>query len=209
MRDIIFPDEKTAAGLLEAWQASGDPEDYRRLWEATRTVVEGVVRKSLYRAGIRDPAAADEALSLVMNHLRRLPTQGVAKFDRNQTAAGYLVWLAIQRSRDVCRSLRRRRTVSLDDPWCQITEPMVDLGVDDIEGWDSREADNLNAAIKALDPRSRLVMERHLDGEPQAVTATALGVCAGTVTRIRQRAIQRLRQLLTDAPRDSRRPKPR
>lgn len=209
MREIIFPDEKTAASLLEAWQASGDPEDYCRLWQVIGTVVESVVRKSLCRAGIRDPAAADEAVSLVMNYLRRLPTQGVAKFDRNQTAAGYLVWLSGLRSRDVCRSLRRRRTASLDDNWGQITEPSIDPGVDHNEGWDSGAVDNLRAAISALDPRSRLVMERHLDDEPQAVTATALGVCAGTVTRIRQRAIQKLRKLLADATHASRRPKPR
>jgi hypothetical protein len=91
MRGIIFPDEKTIASLLEAWQATGAPDDFHYLWQAARSIVERAIRKNLCRQGIRDPAAADEAMSLVMNHLRRLPTQGVAKFNREQTAAGYLV----------------------------------------------------------------------------------------------------------------------
>jgi RNA polymerase sigma factor (sigma-70 family) len=209
MKGTIFPEEKTVASLLEAWQTTGDPDDYRRLWNAASAVVESVVRKNLYRHGIRDPAAAAEAVSLVMNHLRRLPDQGVAKFDRNQTAAGYLVWLSSRRSRDVARSLRRRRESSLDDTRGQIVEPLVDPDIDHIEGSDSRAVDHLYAAIKALDDRSRLVIERHLAGEPQAVTAKALRVCDGTITRIRQRAIQRLRELMTGGAIALRRSKPR
>jgi DNA-directed RNA polymerase specialized sigma24 family protein len=206
MRVTNFPDDKRAAGLLQAWQATGDPDDFRRLWKAASTFVESVVRKDLQRHGIRDPAAAEEAVSLVMNHLRSLPAKGV---DCNQTAAGYLVWLSSRRSRDVARSLRRRREVSLDDTRAQIKEPSADPDVDPIEGFDSRAVDHLNAAIKALDARSRLVIERHLAGEPQAVTAKGLGVCDGTITRIRQRAIQRQRELLTGAAIALRHSKPR
>jgi RNA polymerase sigma factor (sigma-70 family) len=209
MREIVFPDEKTAANLLELWQTTGDPDDYRRLWQAASTVVESVVRMNLRRHGIRDPTAVEEAVSLVMNHLRRLPAEGVAKFDRKHTAAGYLVWLSSRRSRDVARSLRRRREFDLDDARAKITEPSVDPDVDHVEGSDGRAVDNLYAAIKVLDDRSRLVIERHLAGEPQAVTAKALGVCGGTITRIRQQAIQKLRELMTEAAIDLRRSKPR
>lgn len=209
MRGIIFPDEKTIASLLEAWQATGAPDDFRDLWQAVRSIVESVIRKNLCRQGIRDPAAAEEAISLTMNHLRRLPTQGVAKFDRNQTVASYLVWLSSRRSRDVARSVRRRREVSLYDTRSHIVEPSVDSGIDHIDDPNDGAADRLNEAIKALDERSRLVIERHLAGEPQAVTAKALGVCEGTITRIRQRAIQRLRELLTEAATEPRRSKPR
>lgn len=209
MRGIIFPGEKVASSLLEAWQTTGDPEDFRRLWQATRSIVESVVHKTLYRQGIRDPAAADEAVSLVINHLRRLPSQGVANFDGNQTVAGYLCWLSSRRCRDVARSLRRRREVSLCGAWSQIAEPSGDPDVDYSEGESDGLADDLADAIRALDERSRLVIERHLAGEPQVLTAKALGVCGGTITRIRQRAIQRLRELLAETATSAPRPKPR
>lgn len=70
-------------------------------------------------------------------------------------------------------------------------------------------SDRLNEAIKALEERSRLVIDRHLAGEPQAVTAKVLGVCEGTITRMRQRAIQRLRELLMEPAADLQRSKPR
>lgn len=209
MKETAFPEEKLAASLLEAWQTTGDPEDYHRLWKATSTIVESVVHKNLHERGIHDPAAAEEAVSLVMNHLRRLPDRGVKKFDRDKTATGYLIWLSSRRSQDVARSIRRRMEFSLGDTRGPIAELLVDPAVDPVGGPDSNAVERLHTAIKALDDRSRLVIDRHLAGEPQAAAAKALGVCEGTITRIRQRAIQKLRELMTDATVTLRRSKPR
>ena len=67
----------------------------------------------------------------------------------------------------------------------------------------------LHDAMKALDERSQLVIERYLASEPQIVTAKFLGISEGTVTRVRQRAIQRLRELLPEGATNPRTSKPR
>lgn len=209
MREAIFPDERTTRSLLEGWQAGGDPDDFHRLWQAAGSIVESVVRKTLHRQGVRDPSAADEAVSRVMGHLLRLPSGRVAKFDSKQSAAGYLVWLSSRRCRDVARSLRRRREVSLADSGLGVAEPAVYSDFSCGEDHGGSFAQSLRDAIKSLDGRSQLVIERHLAGEPQTATAKFLGVSEGTVTRVRQRAIQRLRELLPEGSADPRPPKPR
>jgi hypothetical protein len=130
MREAIFPDEKNTCSLLQAWQAGGAPDDFHQLWKGIKSMVESTVRKTLCRQGIRDPSAADEAISLVMGHLLRLPSGGVAKFDGNQSATGYLFWLSSRRCRDVTRSLRRRREVSLSEVETRIAEPLVESHFD-------------------------------------------------------------------------------
>ena len=51
----------------------------------------------------------------------------------------------------------------------------------------------LHDAIGRLEPRDRLVCELLLDGHSQAAIAARLGLSAGTVSRIRHRAIKTLR----------------
>ena len=209
MREAIFADEKTTCRLLQAWQAGGTPDDFHQLWTGIQSMVESTVRKTLCRQGIRDPSAADEAISLVMGHLLRLPSGGVATFDGNQTATGYLFWLSSRRCRDVTRSLRRRREVSLSEVETRIAEPLVESHFDCGEDRHGGMINSLHDAIKALDERSRLVIERYLASEPQIVTAKFLGISEGTVTRVRQRAIQRLRELLPEGATNPRPSKPR
>ena len=209
MREAIFPDEKTIRSLLQAWQAGGAPDDFHQLWKGIKSIVESTVRKTLRRQGIRDPSATDEAVSLVMGHLLRLPSGGVAAFDGNQSATGYLFWLSNRRCRDVTRSLRRRREVSLSEVETRIAEPLVESHFDCGEDRHGGMINSLHDAMKALDERSQLVIERYLASEPQIVTAKFLGISEGTVTRVRQRAIQRLRELLPEGATNPRTSKPR
>jgi RNA polymerase sigma factor (sigma-70 family) len=209
MREAIFPDEKTTCRLLQAWQAGGGPDDFHQLWKGIKSMVESTVRKTLCRQGIRDPSAADEAISLVMGHLLRLPSGGVAKFDGNQSATGYLFWLSSRRCRDVTRSLRRRREVSLSEVERRIAEPLVESHFDCGEDRHGGMINSLHDAMKALDERSQLVIERYLASEPQIITAKFLGISEGTVTRVRQRAIEKLRKLLPEVATNPRPSKPR
>ncbi|MFM7108991.1 MAG: sigma-70 family RNA polymerase sigma factor [Planctomycetaceae bacterium] len=54
------------------------------------------------------------------------------------------------------------------------------------------DAERLRHALDALDGRSRKVVELLLEGRTQVVIAHVLGVCEGTVSRIRVKAVARL-----------------
>jgi RNA polymerase sigma factor (sigma-70 family) len=56
--------------------------------------------------------------------------------------------------------------------------------------------DRLAAAIDRLEPQLRTVVQMLLDGKSQVVIAHVLGVCEGTVSRVRSRALAKLRALL-------------
>jgi RNA polymerase sigma factor (sigma-70 family) len=56
----------------------------------------------------------------------------------------------------------------------------------------------LHDAIPHLPARERLVMELLLEGKTQATIAHVLDVCAGTVSRLRMRAIATLRDLVAE-----------
>ena len=58
--------------------------------------------------------------------------------------------------------------------------------------------DRVRAAATRLEPRQRLLVELLLEGKSQAVIAHVLGVCEGTVSRIRARALERLRAMLPE-----------
>ena len=59
-------------------------------------------------------------------------------------------------------------------------------------------AHRLNEVIARLVPRQRAVIELLREGKSQVVIAHALGVCEGTVSRLRQRAIGELKRLLAE-----------
>jgi RNA polymerase sigma factor (sigma-70 family) len=60
----------------------------------------------------------------------------------------------------------------------------------------------LHSAIAALDARSQEVVGCLLKGLTQAEIAKELGVCEGTVSRIRAKAIEQLRRLAGQAMSD-------
>ena len=56
----------------------------------------------------------------------------------------------------------------------------------------------LHEAIGMLPPRKRMVIELLLEGKSQAVISHMIGVCEGTVSRLRWRATAQLRALLAE-----------
>jgi len=196
------------ATLLAGWQRSGDPHCFAVLAVAVRPVVESVALKVLRNRHIADRSAIDDVLSLVLDHLRRLPgasgdDRRVARFrDGDPAIANGLAFirvLARTRSLDVARGHRRRwrRMAPLS-----LADDMQNRRVD----WNSADGQQaqddihqrLAAAIDRLDPRLRTVVELLLAGTSQADIARTLGVCEGTVSRDRGRAIARLRGLLAE-----------
>lgn len=192
------------ARLLGRWQSDHDPEAFATLVEIIRGPLQRLAASTLRRIGIRDPGACDEAVSLVFERLYRLGIEhrvdAVAPFDSDRpggTAAGDPGWVYVRcvarsRAHDVARAVRRRDRRDCDygrtaAAWvCAAEEPSAG----DVD------ATRVRAAIEALDERSRAVVSLVLDGKSQAAIAHMLGVCEGTVSRIRMRAIARLRAVL-------------
>lgn len=215
-------DRRCLGRLLVAWQSSGDHVQLAVLLSAARPLIERTVWRTLRRHHVCDPAAIDDSVSRVFDHLRRLPggTQGeslVANFVPRMTATqdndadghGYVVWLARARAVDVVRARRRRihcfRLFSelpqarLSDATGRAATPVMD----DESGAagappGAAAGQRLHAVLPRLEPRQRSVVERLLAGESQAAIARVLGVCEGTVSRLRSKAIVSLRRLLND-----------
>jgi RNA polymerase sigma factor (sigma-70 family) len=179
--------------LLLRWQQSGDHGDFAALWDVAARLTMQTVKQVFRRASCRDTASMDEAVALVMDHLRRLPSGKVTPFKAAGSGAAYLTWLAGRRAADVLRlrRLRARRLQRLADAL-----PLITAVADGETERDAQNRRALEDCIRQLDERSRLVLEAYLRGEPQARAAKAIGVAEGTVTRIRQRAIAELRRLL-------------
>jgi RNA polymerase sigma factor (sigma-70 family) len=193
--------------LLERWQASGDPAWLETLVVAVRHLVETVAGRTLAQCHVTDRSAVDDVVSLVLDHLRRLPRGHgdglpVARFRGDEAAVGrglaYIRLLARNRAIDVARARHRRarraRVFSmLDDDGRRAVsaggaagEAAADLH------------DRLLEAVARLEPPQREVVELLLEGKSQVVIAHVLDVCEGTVSRMRKRAITRLRELLDD-----------
>jgi RNA polymerase sigma factor (sigma-70 family) len=205
-------DQQNLDMLLQQWQQSGRHAVLERLVHAAEPVVSCVIERVLRRRGIQDPHAVDDALALVFDHLRRLPGAGdgersvspfaPAAHDGHRGRA-FLYRLAQDRALDVARARRRRaRHVCT---FSQLDELAVsrleDRCVEAPAGSAAAEAGDessrrLHAALARLPPRDRQVIALLLEGKNQAVIAHVLGVCEGTVSRIRRRAIDRLRELL-------------
>lgn len=203
---------QSVALLLFRWQETGSDAVLESLVGIVLPEVRRVIVETLRRRGIRDPAAADDALSLVLDHLRRLPAAGgdraVARFSparaspgsrrERDPGIGYLRQLTRARASDVARARRRCHGI-----------PFSSLGVDARSSFERRIAvsalgkaalpaasDRLAEAARKLEPRQRMLVELLLEGKSQAVIAHVLGVNEGTVSRLRARAIESLRRLL-------------
>lgn len=190
--------------LVQHWQATADPASFEQLLHVIEPAVQHVARRILFRHGVRDPGAVDDAVSLVFDHLRRLaPADGterrVARFEADRASttgcgdagAAYVVWLARERALDVVRRQRRQ------DRRCQWLEehgPEHVPSSPSAAAEDSELADLLHDAVARLPERERVVCELLLTGESQTMIAGLLGVCEGTVSRIRQRVIAALRE---------------
>lgn len=213
--------------LLRQWQESGREAVLEQLIRVAAPAASCVIQGVLRRRGIRDPHAVDDALALVFDHIRRLPGAGegersVAPFvpvaKAGDRGRAFLHRLAKDRALDVARSRRRRarhvRTFSQLD---QLATSRLTGGIADApQGPISSAGDpaageemsaaaaaaessrRLRAALARLSARDRQVIDLLLEGKNQAVIAHVLGVCEGTVSRIRRHAIDRLRTLLGD-----------
>ena len=201
----------TVTQLVTRWQETGCHEAFEQLVSEVRPEVERSVERTLRRRGVQDPAAADDAVALVLDHLRRLAGSGdsereVAKFmparPRKQPGGdlgrSYIGRLARDRAIDVARSLRRRK----GRPFSLFAAADGRSPEDDIEGDAAAHAvpliDRLRAALAELEPRQRTLVDLLVAGKSQAVIAHVLGLSEGTVSRLRARTIAALRQLLAE-----------
>jgi RNA polymerase sigma factor (sigma-70 family) len=202
------------ADALQAWQESGDDAWLGHVIVATLPRLEHAARSVLRRLHISDWSAVDDTLSLVFDHLRRLPatTPGEHAVRRFETGRGtrhgsgdpglaYLVWLAHERAFDVARQRKRQATRRMRFMNLGHVPHVDDTGIDALTNADEVESDvtaRMHDALKRLEPRLCTVVELLLDGKSQAVIAHVLGVCEGTVSRLRTRAIAELKRLLTE-----------
>ena len=202
--------ESSPAGigrLLDRWQATNDPEQLAVLVGAVRPMVEAVAVRVLRSRRIKDQSAVDDVLSLVLDHLRRLPggqegERPVAMFrgdDPVSDSGGrFIRLLARNRSLDVARSHRRHRRYEC--PFSSAGDTVRwSLANPDDAARQEAEADvhdRLVVAIDRLEPDLQAVVRMLLDGKSQAVIAHVLGVCPGTVSRARRRAMAKLRGLM-------------
>ena len=207
------------AMLLSAWQGTGSVAAFERLVAAARAVAEPVAVGTLRRRGIRDPLAIDEAIALVLDHLRRLAcdpgvSRPVMPFEpRPADSAGpptdsglaYIVCLARRRALDVARHRLRqaRRAVVFSQLEPSDSRWLHDHGAaaTPAPGADPFPADllsRLHETLPHLPSRERLVVELLLAGKSQTVIAHLLDVCEGTVSRLRTKAVASLRLLLAE-----------
>lgn len=200
------------AKALQAWQETADESWLEYVILETRPRLEDVARDVLRHLRIGDWSAVDDTISLVFDHLRRLPLtttgeRAVARFDTNRSTGdragdpglAYLVWLTRERALDVARKRRRLAT------HCRLFATSRQAFLVDRADFDGpTDADDtacdatarLQAALATLEPRLGTVVELLLDGKSQATIAHVLGVCEGTVSRLRTKAIVELKRLM-------------
>ncbi|MFM8415074.1 MAG: sigma-70 family RNA polymerase sigma factor, partial [Planctomycetota bacterium] len=202
----------SVAMLVLRWQETGSDQTLETLLGIVVPELLRVIGETLRQRGIRDPAAAEDALSLVLDHLRRLRGSGsdrrVAPFlptranprTRRERDPGvcYLRQLARARASDVARARRRRRSVPFSalDPAAGTSFEQAIAAPCCGDPETPSACERLAEAVRELEPRQRLVVELLLEGKSQAVIAHVLGVNEGTVSRLRARAITSLRRIL-------------
>lgn len=203
--------------LLLAWQRTADAERFQALIMEVAPRIERIARVTLRRHGITDLSAADEVLSLVLDHLRRLP--GVSRGERavapfapppaelspcaSDAGEAYITWLVRDRAHDVARARRRQACHALLFSQldrldaASMEQSAIAPAEADVRSLDEL-CDRLRQAVEHLPPRERSVIELLLAGKSQAAIADTIHVCEGTVSRLRSRAIAALRDLLAD-----------
>ena len=202
-------DSSTAGigGLLDRWQATKDPEQLAVLVGAVRPMVEAVAVRVLRSRRITDRSVVDDVVSLVFDHLRRLPggqegERPVAMFrgaDPGSDRGGrFIRLLARNRSLDVARSHRRHwhRECPFTSAGDRVWPSLVSHDDAARQEAEAEVHHRLAAAIDRLEPDLQAVVQMLLDGKSQAVIAHVLGVCPGTVSRSRRRAMIELRRLM-------------
>lgn len=209
---------RSLESLLLCWQSAGDTLCLADLITSITPFLERVARHVLRRQGIRDTSAIDDTTALVFDHLRRLPHEGpgeraVIRFDPNRSpcrcvkgcpAKAFLYRLAHDRAIDVARARRRRERHAQrlaqqnDENRISLRHEAALARGEEIEPL-AAECCRLSEAIARLDPRLRSLIDFVIQGKSQVTIAHALGVCEGTVSRLRGRAIEELRRLLAEA----------
>jgi RNA polymerase sigma factor (sigma-70 family) len=212
----IHTDPASITPNLVEWQVTGEEACLEQVWHIASPIAHRMITASLHRLGILDPSAIDDALSLVLDHLRRLPETStsdslVARFaPRTDTRCtqgfadpglAFIIWVSKKRAADVARARRRRnRHATVFSLLDQQTTTQVHAiaATSDDEASSAVLCLRLHEAIPRLPPRERLVIEMVLEGKSQDVIAHVLDVCAGTVSRLRARAIATLRDRLAE-----------
>lgn len=205
--------QRSITALLLDWQETADGEHLQTLVNATRPLMERAARAVLLRSGIADVSAVDDAVSLVLDHLRRLPgasgrERRVASFrpssDASDGDAGeaYLAWLTTERTRDVIR--RRQSRERTAKPFSSLARSghhgmpcQAEAAEPGHEPIAEDPSSRLEQVLVHLEPSMATVIRMLLAGHSQKTVAEAMGVCEGTVSRQRARAIERLRRLLS------------
>ena len=194
--------------LLLDWQATADECHLESLLRASAHLVSRTARTVLVRHGVADPAAVDDAVSLVLDHVRRLPgasssERSVSRFrpqrsrHRRDPGEAFLVWLSTERARDVARSrragARHTKPLSLDeheDSCASLQAFTVSSATT------SGDRALFYQSLEKLPARQRAVLHMLIEGHTQTAIAAKLRVCEGTVSRLRSNAIGALRHLL-------------
>lgn len=190
------------ATWLACWQAGHDADALSALVEILHDPLVRLVAHTLRHVGIRDPGVRDDVVAAVLERLYRLGAADrpgrCSAFDPGRVSPnagvdpGWAFVRCIARSmaHDAARAVRRRDRLAAGYAMAA-RESVQDECVGDVT-----DVEALHAAMAALDERSRQVVELLLDGRSQVVIAHLLGVCEGTVSRVRTRAIARLKAAL-------------
>jgi len=211
------------AQLLLQWQDRQSDDALSELLRSARPLIEAVARQALHDVGVGANNFLDDTLSLVADHLRRLPRSPLpgAESQRDgsarkqprvmafaprpgQTNSGrrFLTWLTRRRAAEVARRHRRRRHLAGSFSECnpdRLQKAVADAAFNQFADRESQQRqheriDWLYSMLNRLEPHDRLLMELILEGKTLAVIAHVLGCCEGTVCRRRQRIEEWLRE---------------
>ena len=207
--------------LLLRWQDQQDDEALYNLFTTAQRLLESVAERTLRGAVPDSSSLVDETVSLVLDHLRRLPLHHQTVTDplatdravrpfrpdpRKQNAGRrYLVWLTRRRAMDVARREQRHRRRCRCDT---ASDPHQVAAAITRESWarqlaaasQARQDDRIEwvrAMLALLDPADRLLMEMAVEGKTLATIAHVLDCSEGTVSRRRQRIERSLREAYT------------
>ena len=218
--DVSHDGSAPVESLLLLWQSTGVHDHLERLITAILPLATQMAKKTLFRLGCRDSSAVDDSIALVFDHLRRLPDpangeRSVARFiprtnprcicSLTDPGQAYVLWLARERAADVARARHRQARhfvvfSELESTTILHLKTCAASGGSDGDPTASPGdlCTQLHEAIGMLSPRERMLIELLLKGKSQAVISHMIGVCEGTVSRLRTRAIAQLRALLAE-----------